>query len=256
MRIIVAKDYAEMSKRAADIIASQIRINAHTVLGLATGSTPVGAYEELVRQYNEEGLNFGNVDTFNLDEYIGLGADHPQSYRYFMDEHLLSHINMDADRAHVPDGLAQNPEQECEEYDRLIRDLGGVDLQLLGMGGNGHIGFNEPNDIYTAETHVVNLTESTIKANSIYFNNENEVPRQAITMGFRTIMQAKKVIFVVSGKAKSKVVKEALEGPITPKLPASILQLHHDVIVVLDQDAASEMKLKDNFIMTDDQLFR
>lgn len=256
MRIIVAKDYAEMSKRAADIIASQIRINAHTVLGLATGSTPVGAYEELVRQYNEEGLNFGNVDTFNLDEYIGLGADHPQSYRYFMDEHLLSHINIDADRAHVPDGLAQNPEQECEEYDRLIRDLGGVDLQLLGMGGNGHIGFNEPNDIYTAETHVVNLTESTIKANSIYFNNENEVPRQAITMGFRIIMQAKKVIFVVSGKAKAKVVKEALEGPITPKLPASILQLHHDVIVVLDQDAASEMKLKDNFIMTDDQLFR
>lgn len=256
MRIIVAKDYTEMSKRAADIIASQVRINAHSVIGLATGSTPIGAYEELIRQYNEEGLNFGNVDTFNLDEYLGLNCTHSQSYRYFMNKYLLDHVNIDPDRTHVPDGMAEDPESECEAYDQLIREIGGIDLQLLGMGNNGHIGFNEPSSFYTAPTHIVKLTESTIKANSRYFDNEKDVPRYAMTMGFRPIMQAKRVIFVVSGKAKAKVVKEALEGPITPQLPASILQLHHDVIVVLDQDAASEMDLKDNFILTDDQLFR
>ncbi|NLZ71086.1 MAG: glucosamine-6-phosphate deaminase [Clostridiaceae bacterium] len=242
MRIIVVKNYEELSKRAADMMASQIRVEGHTVLGLATGSTPVGAYKELIRQYEEEGLDFSNVDTFNLDEYYGLAPDHPQSYRYFMNENLLSHVNLDMNRTHVPNGLAKDPLLECAHYDQMIEDMGGIDFQLLGMGNNGHIGFNEPNDYFIAATNLVNLTENTINANARFFNSADEVPKQALTMGFGVIMRANKVLFVVSGKNKAKVVAEALQGNVTPKIPASILQLHKDVIVILDEDAASELK--------------
>ncbi|NLJ94518.1 MAG: glucosamine-6-phosphate deaminase [Clostridiaceae bacterium] len=242
MRIIIAKDYDELSKRAADMMASQIRVEGHTVLGLATGSTPVGAYKELIRQYEEDGLDFSDVDTFNLDEYYGLSPDHPESYRYFMNEKLLKHVNIDMDRTHVPNGLAEDPETECLKYDQLIEELGGIDFQLLGMGNNGHIGFNEPNECFVANTNLVNLSEETIEANSRFFNSAAEVPRQAITMGFGAIMRADKLLFVVSGKKKAKVVAAALQGNITPKIPASILQLHKDVIVILDEDAASELK--------------
>lgn len=239
MRIIIAENYDEMSKRAADIIASQVRIDKHSVIGLATGSTPTGAYRELVRQHKEEGLNFSNVDTFNLDEYLGLAACHPQSYRYFMNEHLLNHININPKRTHVPNGMAKNPEKECMEYDIMIEGVGGIDLQLLGMGSNGHIGFNEPNISFVAPTNVISLTEATIQANSRFFTSSDQVPKKALTMGFRAIMQAKRVIFVVSGKAKSAMVRQALQGPVTPQVPASILQLHQDLIVVLDKEAAS-----------------
>ncbi len=242
MRIIVTRNYKEMSKRAADIIASQVRIDKHAIIGLATGSTPIGAYKELIRQHREEGLDFSNVDTFNLDEYLGLDSSHPQSYRYFMDENLLKHININRNRTHVPNGMTKNPQKECREYDFMIEGIGGIDLQLLGMGNNGHIGFNEPNTCFVAQTNVVDLTESTIRANARFFSSADEVPRRAMTMGFRTIMQAKRVIFVVSGKAKAAMVRRALQGPVTPQVPASILQLHQDLIVVLDKDAASLLK--------------
>lgn len=241
MRLIISKDYQELSKRTAEIIASQVRVHQRTVLGLATGSTPVGAYQELVRLYREEALDFSNVDTFNLDEYVGLEDSHPQSYRFFMDDNFLDHINVNPERTHVPNGMATNLDEECRQYDQMIDACGGIDLQLLGMGNNGHIGFNEPGPAFIAQTNVVQLTKSTISANSRFFHNEEEVPRSAITMGFRPIMQARQIIFVVSGKAKAEVVRQALQGPVVPSVPASILQLHGDLIVVLDEDAASAL---------------
>ena len=241
MRLIISKDYQELSKRTAEIIASQVRVHRHTVLGLATGSTPVGAYKELIRLSEEEALDFSNVDTFNLDEYIGLKDSHPQSYRHFMNENLLNHINVSPERTHVPNGIAANLDEECHNYDKMIDACGGIDLQLLGMGNNGHIGFNEPGPAFVAPTNVVQLTDSTIKANSRFFHDETEVPKKAITMGFRPIMQARQIIFVVSGEAKAEVVHQALQGPVIPSVPASILQLHSDLIVVLDEAAASSL---------------
>ncbi len=242
MRILVVKDYQELSKRAADLMASLIRLNKHTVLGLATGSTPVGAYQEMIRQCKEEGLDFSCVETYNLDEYIGLPETHEQSYHYFMNQQLLDHINIDKKNTHVPDGMAEDPVQEGLHYDQMIEDAGGIDLQLLGMGNNGHIGFNEPNNVFVVPTNVVHLTESTIKANSRFFSSEDEVPKTAISMGFKSIMQAKRILFIVSGKQKAEVVARALQGPVDPHVPASILQLHRDVLVILDQEAASALK--------------
>ncbi len=239
MRIIITKDYQELSKVTADIIAAQIRLKEDSVIGLATGSTPVGAYKELVRQCAEENLDFSKVKTFNLDEYVGLGPKDVQSYRYFMNDHLLNHINIDPKNTHVPDGLAEDKEAECRAYDEAIKAAGYIDLQLLGMGPNGHIGFDEPSDSFMPATNVVDLQQATIEANSRFFDSIDEVPKQAVTMGYMSIMQAARIVFVVSGKAKAKVVKEALQGPVTPMIPASILQLHRDVIVVLDEDAAS-----------------
>lgn len=241
MRIIVTKDYDELSKYAANIIASQVRLKSDSVIGLATGSTPIGAYQELIRQCKEENLDFSEVKTFNLDEYVGLEADHNQSYRHFMNHQLFNHINIPMENTHVPNGKAEDELTECKSYDEKIKAAGHIDLQLLGMGSDGHIGFNEPNDSFVVSTNVVDLQQPTIDANSRFFASADEVPRQAITMGYMSIMQAQRILFVVSGKSKAEVVKQALQGPVTPQVPASILQLHRDVIVVLDEEAASEL---------------
>ena len=239
MRIYREADYDAMSRRTAAIIAAEVVRKPDCVLGLATGSTPVGAYRQLAA-WNREGLlSFRSVTSVNLDEYKGLGPDHDQSYRYFMDHNLFDHVNIRRDRTHVPDGLAADPEAECRRYDALVASLGGTDLQLLGLGHNGHIGFNEPGGVFVKETHVVDLTERTIEANARFFVNRDEVPRQALTMGIGAIMAAKRVLVAVSGADKAEAVRRAFAGPITPAVPASILQLHPDVVLVGDAAALS-----------------
>ncbi len=239
MQIIKTRDYDHMSRMAANIIAAQVIMKPDCVLGLATGSTPVGTYEELVRRYDKGELDFSTVTSINLDEYKGLSPENDQSYRYFMITHLFSHVNIDPEKTYVPNGLEPDSEKACAAYNAVIRQAGGIDLQLLGLGHNGHIGFNEPSDIFEKETHCVDLTQSTIDANSRFFASMDEVPKQAYTMGIGTIMQAKKVLVVVSGKAKAQIVKDAFFGPCTPQVPASILQLHSDVILVGDEEALS-----------------
>ena len=239
MRIYQEADYDAMSRRTAAIIAAEVVRKPDCVLGLATGSTPVGAYRQLAA-WNREGLlSFRSVTSVNLDEYKGLGPDHDQSYRYFMDRNLFDHVDIRRDRTHVPDGLAADPEAECRRYDALVASLGGTDLQLLGLGHNGHIGFNEPGGVFVKETHVVDLTERTIEANARFFVNRDEVPRQALTMGIGTIMAARRVLVAVSGADKAEAVRLAFTGPITPAVPASILQLHPDVVLVGDTAALS-----------------
>lgn len=239
MQIIKTRDYDHMSRMAANIIAAQVIMKPDCVLGLATGSTPVGTYEELVRRYDKGELDFSTVTSINLDEYKGLSPENDQSYRYFMNTHLFSHVNIDPEKTYVPNGLEPDSEKACAAYNAVIRQAGGIDLQLLGLGHNGHIGFNEPSDIFEKETHCVDLTQSTIDANSRFFASMDEVPKQAYTMGIGTIMQAKKVLVVVSGKAKAQIVKDAFFGPCTPQVPASILQLHSDVSLVGDEEALS-----------------
>ena len=239
MRIYREADYDAMSRRTAAIIAAEVVRKPDCVLGLATGSTPVGAYRQLAA-WNREGLlSFRSVTSVNLDEYKGLGPDHDQSYRYFMDRNLFDHVDIRRDRTHVPDGLAADPEAECRRYDALVAALGGTDLQLLGLGHNGHIGFNEPGEAFVRETHVVDLTERTIEANARFFAHQDEVPRQALTMGIGAIMAAKRVLVAVSGADKAEAVRRAFAGPITPAVPASILQLHPDVVLVGDAAALS-----------------
>ena len=239
MEIIVAKDYQDMSEAAADIIAELVAEKPGCVLGLATGSTPEGLYAELVKRYNEEGLDFSRIATFNLDEYRGLPATHEQSYRYFMQKHLFDHVNVRPENTHVPNGANPDAEAACDAYEAEIALSGGVDLQLLGLGHNGHIGFNEPADEFTKETNCVDLTESTINANSRLFNSADEVPRQAYTMGIGTIMAAKQILLVVSGEDKAQIVRDAFFGPVTPQCPASILQFHPNAIAVVDEAAFS-----------------
>ncbi|MCL2696974.1 MAG: glucosamine-6-phosphate deaminase [Oscillospiraceae bacterium] len=230
MNLIKVKNYEEMSRAAADLLLAQVREKPAGVLGLATGSSPMGLYKNMA----ESGADFSKVTTVNLDEYCGLSADNPQSYRYFMNENLFSRINISMDNTHVPDGMAANPDAEAERYEKLIEKLGGVDLQLLGMGHNGHIGFNEPDEEFVAETHRVYLAGQTIKANSRFFASPGEVPTSAITMGIRTIMQARKIIVIASGNDKTNILKKALYGAITPQVPASVLQLHQNLTVVTD----------------------
>ena len=239
MRIYVTEDYNAMSRRVANLIFSQVVMKPDCVLGLATGSTPVGAYQQLVEWYKEGELDFSQVRSINLDEYVGLAPTHDQSYRYFMQSNLFDHVNIVPENTNVPNGLAADPAEECRRYNEIIHALGPIDLQLLGMGHNGHIGFNEPADAFELETHVVDLAESTIQANARFFGSEAEVPRQAMTMGIQTIMQAKKVLVAVSGKDKAEIVKKAFTGPVTPQVPASILQMHPDVILVGDKAALS-----------------
>lgn len=239
MNIYKTKDYDEMSRKAAAILAAQVILKPACVLGLATGSSPVGLYQNLVKQYNNGELDFSKVTSVNLDEYKGLGPDHPQSYRKFMDSNLFDHVNIDKSRTFVPNGLEQDSEKACKEYDSLIEQTGGVDLQLLGLGNNGHIGFNEPGDSFTCGTHCMELTQSTIEANKRFFESEAEVPRYAYTMGIRSIMCAKRILLIVSGKAKAEALKAVLYGPVTPKVPGSVLQLHPDVAVVADEEAMS-----------------
>ena len=241
LRIYVKDDYTKMSKYAAYLLASQIRLRPQSVIGLATGGTPEGMYKELVRMYQEEDLDFSEITKFNLDEYYPISRDNTQSYYYYMMEHLFNHVNVKADRIHIPNGMGKNVEENCKNYEKMIRDAGGVDLQILGIGSNGHIGFNEPDNKFEVYTHLVHLDEETIKANSRYFDSIDEVPRNAISMGIKTIMLAKKIVLLASGKNKAKIIKETITGGITPDVPASILQLHPDVTFILDQEAASEI---------------
>ena len=243
MRVIETQDYYHMSRTAANIISAQIIIKPNSVIGLATGSTPIGTYEQLIRWYEKGDLDFSNVTTINLDEYKGIAPDNEQSYRYFMNKHLFDRINIDKKNTYVPDGLEMDSDKACSDYNRIIRESGGVDLQLLGLGNNGHIGFNEPSDSFAQVTHCVDLTQSTIDANKRFFASEADVPRQAYTMGIGTILQAKKILLVASGEDKAEAVKNTLFGPITPYVPASILQIHPDVTIVADEAALSLCKL-------------
>ena len=243
MRIIAAKDYNDMSRKAANIISAQVILKPDCVLGLATGSSPVGTYKQLIEWYKKGDLDFSQVKTANLDEYRGLPKSNDQSYDYFMKDNFFNHINVNFDNLHIPDGEEPDADKACADYDRIIAELGGVDLQLLGMGHNGHIGFNEPSDEFAKGTNCVDLQESTIEANKRFFASIDDVPRQAYTMGIGTIMSAKKILVVVSGKDKAAIVKKAFFGPITPRVPASILQLHPDVTVIADADALSECDL-------------
>ena len=239
MNIIRAKDYQDMSRKAANIISAQIIMKPDCVLGLATGSTPVGTYRQLIEWYEKGDLDFSRVSTVNLDEYRGLTHTDPQSYYYFMQENLFDHVNIDKAATHVPDGTNPDAADACAKHEQIIKSLGGIDLQLLGLGNNGHIGFNEPGAAFEKETHLVDLAESTIRANARFFASIDEVPKQAYTMGIRTIMQAKKILVVVSGEGKADIVSRAFFGPVTPEVPASILQMHPDVTVVCDEAALS-----------------
>ena len=240
MKVYCAKDYEQASKVAAAIISAQVLMKPDCVLGLATGSTPIGTYEQLIKRYKEGELDFSQVHSINLDEYRGLRPDNDQSYRYFMNTHLFDFVNIDKKNTFVPDGLEEDKEKACRDYDEIIRVHGGVDLQVLGLGHNGHIGFNEPDSCFAKGTHCVTLAESTVAANARLFSSADEVPKEAYTMGIQSIMQAKKILVIVSGESKKEIVKKAFYGPITPQVPASVLQLHPDVTIVGDEAALSE----------------
>jgi glucosamine-6-phosphate deaminase len=239
MKIYIARDFADMSRKAANIISAQVILNGQSVLGLATGSSPIGVYKQLIEWYKKGDIDFSEVTSINLDEYRGLGPDSKQSYRYFMNENFFNHININQANTHVPNGMEPDADKECKRYEQLIHDKGGIDMQLLGLGHNGHIGFNEPGAAFEADTHCVMLSASTIEANKRFFENADEVPRQAYTMGIRTIMQAKRIVIIVSGINKAEIVKQAFFGPITPEVPASVLQLHNNVTLVGDEAALS-----------------
>lgn len=242
MKILKTADYDEMSRRAANIIGAQMILKPNSVLGLATGSSPIGTYRELIKKNEAGDIDFSDITTVNLDEYRGLPRDNDQSYYYFMNDNLFNHVNIDKTRTHVPNGMVEDANEECGNYEALIQELGGVDLQLLGLGHNGHIGFNEPSDEFDKVTHCVDLQESTIEANKRFFASIDDVPRQAYTMGIGTIMAAKKILVVVSGADKAEIVKKAFTGPVTPNVPASILQLHPDVTVVCDAQAYAKIE--------------
>ena len=237
MKIVRARDYDDMSRKVANIISAQVILKPESVLGLATGSTPIGAYKQLA-EWNKKGdCDFSQVSTYNLDEYRGLSHDDPQSYHYFMKTNFFDHINIDQANTHVPDGSNPDAEAACADYDRIVAAAGYPDLQLLGIGNNGHIGFNEPDDHFSKGTHCVALTESTIQANSRLFDRIEDVPRQAYTMGVQTIMFARMIVIAANGRAKAQAVYDMCYGPVTPRCPASILQLHNNVVVVADEEA-------------------
>ena len=238
MKIVVSENYEEMSRVGADYIIKQLNKKPDSVLGLATGSTPMGMYKCLIEAY-KKGLDFSKAVTFNLDEYYGLSSEHPQSYRYFMDVNLFNHVNINKANIHIPSGLSKNIESECVKYDEEIAKAGGIDLQVLGIGRNGHIGFNEPGDSLMVMTHITDLTSDTIAANSRFFNSADEVPKKAVTMGLGTIMKAKKIILLASGKDKAQAIAKLSEPLVDTDMPASVLQLHTDVVVIVDKDAAS-----------------
>ena len=238
MELIIEKDYDGLSKSAAKIVSEEIKSKLNTVLGLATGSTPVGLYKELIKLHKEDGLDFSKVTTFNLDEYVGIDKENPNSYHYFMKDNLFDHINIDPKNIFIPDGQAKDLEKYCKKYDELIEEKGGIDLQILGIGENGHIAFNEPDKKLNLNTSIVKLTESTIQANSRFFDSIDEVPKTAITMGIGSIMKAKKIILLANGKKKANVVKELLKADkITTELPASMLLLHPNFTIILDEEA-------------------
>lgn len=243
MRVIVVTTVEEMGKKAAQLIAQEIKKHASPVLGLATGSTPISVYKELIRLHKEEGLDFSTTITFNLDEYVGLAPDHPQSYRYFMNKNLFDHININRKNTHVPDGLAKDISKFCEEYEDMIEDVGGIDIQLLGIGSNGHIGFNEPGSSLGSLTRIKTLNEKTIEDNARFFEKKKDVPTQAITMGIGTILNAKKVVLTANGAKKADAIAKALEGPVSSMVPASALQLHRFTTFVISEDVATKLTL-------------
>lgn len=239
MQLFIEETYEDMSRRAADLIAAQLIVDPASTLGLATGSTPIGLYADLVEDFQADRISFEQVTTFNLDEYRGLSPEHDQSYRYFMQKNLFDHVDIDPEATSVPDGANPDAQAACESYEQAISEAGGIDLQLLGLGVNGHIGFNEPDDHFSLGTHKVTLTESTREANKRFFASIDEVPTHAYTMGVRDIMQAQRVLMVASGANKAQAIKDAFFGPVTPQVPASILQYHKDFILVADEAALS-----------------
>lgn len=247
MEVIVTESYEEMGKLAARMIERQLLSKPNSVLGLATGSTPISTYKELVRLHKEKGLDFSRVVTFNLDEYLGLPPSHPQSYRYFMDNNLFNHINVPPGNIHVPYGHAESVLDFCAWYEAEIGRAGGIDIQVLGIGGDGHIAFNEPGSSLGSRTRLKTLTEQTIKDNARFFASMDEVPRFAITMGVGTILEARKILLLANGKAKAEIIADAIEGPITSQVSASALQLHRDVVVILDKDAGARLKRADYY---------
>lgn len=240
MEVKIFDTYEEMSIAAARIVSALIRLRPNANIGVPTGSTPIALYRELVRMHKEADLDFSQVRFCNLDEYIGLAPDHPQSYAYFMHEHLYNHINVDEENCNIPNGIEHDPQEQADIYELFLHKVP-RDLQILGIGRNAHIGFNEPNDVFTPETHVVSLAESTIEANKRFFRSKDEVPRQAITMGMRQIVAAKKIILLASGEAKAEAIKKMLIGTVNPQIPASILNLHDNVLLMLDKEAASKL---------------
>jgi glucosamine-6-phosphate deaminase len=247
MRVIVEQDRDGVSRRAAQIVANLVRRKPRCVLGLATGSTPLGTYAELVRMHREEGLDFSRVVTFNLDEYVGLAATHPQSYRFFMQQNLFDHINVDPRDTHVPDGRALDFDAYCEQYERMIAEEGGIDLQILGIGGDGHIAFNEPGSSLGSRTRLKTLTEETVRDNARFFGSEKDVPRLAITMGVGTILESRQCLLLAAGASKARAIRDTIEGPITAQVTASALQLHRDVIAILDHEAARLLERRDYY---------
>ena len=241
MRIIRAKDYKDMSRKAANIISAQVILKPDSVLGLATGSSPIGTYEQLVKWYEKGDLDFADVTTVNLDEYYGMKPENDQSYHYFMHDHFFDHVNIDPSRINLPNGMEPDEKKECARYDAVLRSVGDVDIQLLGIGRNGHIGFNEPADDFTYGTHVVTLAADTIEANARFFKSADEVPRQAVSMGIGNIMAAKCVVLVATGESKAKAVYDTIRGPITPRVPASVLQLHPCCVILTDREAGKLM---------------
>ncbi len=247
MEIVICNGYDEMSKNAAAVVANIVKTKPNAVIGLATGSTPLGLYAELIRMHKKDGLDFSHVTTFNLDEYVGLTPEHDQSYRRFMNQNLFDHINIDKKNTYVPSGTAKNYQKFCSDYEQQMRKAGGVDVQVLGIGSDGHIGFNEPGDSLACRTHVVTLTKQTIDDNARFFEKREDVPIFACTMGVGTILEARKLLMVANGKKKAKTIAAALEGPVSSMCTASALQLHPDSIVFLDEDAAAELKMRDYY---------
>jgi len=241
MRIIIVDSKEEMGKKAASLVSSQIILKPDSVLGLATGGTPLGMYKELINLYNEKEIDFKLVKTFNLDEYVGIGKENDQSYHYYMMNNLFEFINIPEENINIPDGSAKDIEEECLRYESAIKQAGGIDIQVLGIGTNGHIGFNEPDVNFEAQTHLVKLEESTIQANSIYFKTIDEVPTTAVSMGIKTIMNSRKIVLLANGLSKADAIYGLVNGKINPNLQASILQLHPDVTLILDKDAASKL---------------
>ena len=244
MRIIVVEDEEAMGRRAADVVEAEMVRHANPVLGLATGSTPLPLYRELIRRHKEEGLDFSTTMTFNLDEYVGLPPEHDQSYRYFMNENLFDHININKKNTHVPNGMAEDIDAECVHYEEMIADRGGIDMQVLGIGANGHIGFNEPGSSLGSVTRIKTLSDETVDDNARFFDKQEDVPRLAITMGIGTILNARKCVLLATGANKADTLKAACEGPITAMCPASVLQLHRYSTLVITKDAAGELTLR------------
>lgn len=243
MNIIQVKNYSEMSAKAAAMLISKLHEKPNMNLGLATGGTPKGLYDHLIQDHKEHGTSYKHVTSFNLDEYVGMKPQDPNSYHYYMADALFNHIDIDVSNTHVPNGLADTPEEECRRYDEMIQNHGGIDLQILGIGQNGHIGFNEPGTSFNSPTHIVTLEESTRKANARYFNSLDEVPTQAITMGIESIMKSKEILLLISGEAKAEAMYQLLNGEITENFPASILKKHHCVTIIADQEALAKVNL-------------